>query len=203
MAPLTPALSPQRVEREEHGDLARQLVASPTSSPLPEGEGQGEGSEGRLAPTPFRRALRRASTPAERKLWSLLRSRQLAGLKVRRQHTVGPYTVDFYCHEAGLAVEVDGSIHDGPARNAADTARQLELAKNGIRVVRVTNEEVLTQPEAALARILEGLESPHPRIGSGAGSVPLPGGEGTLSSKVVPGGRGAPTSGPPSDRHRS
>lgn len=146
-------------------------IPNPTESPLPVGEGQGEGSEGRLAPKPFRRALRRASTAAERKLWSLLRDRRFSHYKIRRQHTIGPYTVDFYCHSARVVIEVDGSIHDDPARAQADTDRQLELARKGLRVVRVTNDEVLQQPEAALARILDSLESPHP--------VPLPSGEGT------------------------
>ena len=159
---------------------ASAAATSPTPSPLPEGEGQGEGD--RLSDKDFRRALRREQTPAERKLWSLLRNRRLAGHKVRRQQTVGPYTVDFYCHDAGLTVEVDGSIHGDPARADADHRRQLALAKKGLRVVRVTNEEVIHQPEAALARILDALASPHP--------VPLPPREGTSLGRAVRAGRG-------------
>ena len=54
------------------------------------------------------RALRREATDAERFLWSLLRNRQFLGLKFRRQHPLGGYIVDFYCHEARLGIELDG-----------------------------------------------------------------------------------------------
>ena len=45
-------------------------------------------------------------------LWKLLRNRQLLGLKFRRQHQFGDYVVDFYCHEAQLVIECDGSVHE-------------------------------------------------------------------------------------------
>ena len=54
------------------------------------------------------RALRQASTDAERALWYRLRDRRLAGHKFRRQHPVGPYFADFACVEAGLVIELDG-----------------------------------------------------------------------------------------------
>jgi very-short-patch-repair endonuclease len=99
----------------------------------------------------------------------LLRNRRLAGLKFRRQHSVGPYVVDFFCHGARLAVEVDGGVHDDLARAAYDAERQRMLEGSGLRVVRVSNVEVLGQPETVLARIIEAAR-PHPG--------PLPGGEG-------------------------
>ena len=58
------------------------------------------------------RELRLAQTAAEAKLWSLLRNKQLRGFKFRRQHQFGGYIADFYCHEAQLVVECDGSVHD-------------------------------------------------------------------------------------------
>ena len=143
----------------------------PRASPLPLGEGQGEGANKPLSDQDFRRALRKEATPAEKRLWSLLRDRRFADHKFRRQHTIGPYTVDFYCHSLELVIEVDGSIHDDPARAESDTRRQLELEAQGIRVVRVSNEDVLRQPEAALAIIEQAMSAPHP--------VPLPTGEGT------------------------
>ena len=59
----------------------------------------------------FRRRLRHEQTDTERKFWSLLRSRQLAAYKFRRQHPIGPYIVDFCCLEKRLIVELDGGQH--------------------------------------------------------------------------------------------
>jgi very-short-patch-repair endonuclease len=67
------------------------------------------------------RDLRRASTPPEDLLWLALRNAQIGGMKFRRQHPIGPYVADFYCHAAGLVVEVDGVSHDDKA--AQDTAK--------------------------------------------------------------------------------
>ncbi|WP_412060939.1 endonuclease domain-containing protein [Rubrivirga sp. IMCC45206] len=126
----------------------------------------------RLAGKDFRRALRRSSTAAERRLWSVLRGRRLDGLKFRRQHPVGPYVLDFYCRGAGLAVELDGSIHDGPGRAVYDDARTVSLNAKGIRVVRFSNEQVRDQLDIVAAAIqAEAARPPHP--------VPLPVGEGT------------------------
>ena len=57
------------------------------------------------------RELRKEMTPAEKKLWQVLRGNQLDGIYFRRQHPVGTYTLDFYCPQIGLAVEVDGGQH--------------------------------------------------------------------------------------------
>ena len=58
-----------------------------------------------------RRRLRKNTTDAEQKVWSILRSRQMVGLKFLRQYSVGPYILDFYCPERRLAIEVDGGQH--------------------------------------------------------------------------------------------
>ena len=50
--------------------------------------------------------MRREMTPAERKLWESLRSNRLGGFHFRRQQIIGPYFADFYCHEAGLIIEI-------------------------------------------------------------------------------------------------
>ena len=62
-----------------------------------------------------RRRLRNAATPAERALWLMLKGRQLGGRKFRRQHSIGPYIVDFYCPGERLIVELDGAVPDDPA----------------------------------------------------------------------------------------
>ena len=77
-------------------------------------------------------------------MWQALRRGQLDGLLFRRQHPVGPYVLDFYCPVARLAVEVDGSAHDGAVQAAHDTRRDLWLADHGIRVMRIPAREVLS-----------------------------------------------------------
>lgn len=57
------------------------------------------------------RELRREMTPAERLLWARLRANRLQGFHFRRQQIIEPYIVDFYCHQAGLIIEVDGDVH--------------------------------------------------------------------------------------------
>jgi very-short-patch-repair endonuclease len=57
------------------------------------------------------RELRHPQTPAEQKLWSRLRNRQLNGFKFRRQHPIDRFIIDFYCDEAKLCIEVDGDSH--------------------------------------------------------------------------------------------
>ena len=85
--------------------------------------------------------LRRTSTQPERLLWLALRNGQVGGLKFRRQHSIGPYVVDFYCHSAKLVVEVDGMSHDDKARQ--DAARTDHIESQGLRILRVTNEDVM------------------------------------------------------------
>jgi very-short-patch-repair endonuclease len=66
--------------------------------------------------------LRRHSTIPERILWGMIRGGRLGGLKFRRQHPIGPFFADYYCHEAKLIVELDGMSHD--SRGEADRRRE-------------------------------------------------------------------------------
>jgi very-short-patch-repair endonuclease len=116
----------------------------------------------RLDPLEFRRALRRRSTPAERVLWSLVRNRRLCGRKFRRQHPVGPFTLDFYCPAEALAIELDGPIHDDPRRAEYDARRAAALNARGIRVLHVPNRVLLDRPEAAAAWIAAHFRLPLP-----------------------------------------
>ena len=59
----------------------------------------------------FAKSMRHAATDAENLLWQLLRAKRFMELKFRRQHVIKPYIVDFYCHELGLVIELDGSQH--------------------------------------------------------------------------------------------
>jgi very-short-patch-repair endonuclease len=97
------------------------------------------------------RALRRESTPPEQLLWLALRNGQIGGMKFRRQHPIGPYVVDFYCHGAGLVVEVDGLSHDDKLRQ--DKQRSAYIDGQGLRVLRVTNNDVMRDLDAVTREI--------------------------------------------------
>ena len=84
-------------------------------------------------------------------LWAALRKNQLAGLHFRRQQIIDGFIVDFYCHAAGLVIEVDGSVH--AKQTAYDAERDRILAARGLRVLRVGNAEVLQDCPAVLAQI--------------------------------------------------
>src|SRR5688572_31058233 len=95
-----------------------------------------------------RRGLRTRGTPAEAVLWKMLQRRQLHVRRFRRQHSAGPYILDFYCASERLAVELDGEPHFEPARREYDLARTAFLRKAGIRVIRFENRFVREAPEA-------------------------------------------------------
>ena len=89
------------------------------------------------------RTLRRQMTLPEVVLWQALRQGNLAGLRFRRQHPIGPYILDFYCAAARLAVEVDGMAHDAAAGTQHDERRDAWLAERGVKVLRVVAADVL------------------------------------------------------------
>ncbi|WP_242023015.1 type ISP restriction/modification enzyme [Pseudanabaena mucicola] len=84
--------------------------------------------------------LRQKQTPAEQMLWQCLRANQLHGAKFRRQHNIGQYIVDFYCHAAKLVIELDGGIHE--LQKDRDSDRDAYLKANGLQVLRFPNEEI-------------------------------------------------------------
>ena len=109
------------------------------------------------------RQLRRRSTDAERKLWSILRNRQLARYKFRRQVPIGNYIVDFVCFEKKIVVELDGGQHQAKIEYDNDRTRWLQSA--GFRVIRFWNNEVLRETDGVLQAILimlKGENSPSP-----------------------------------------
>ena len=97
------------------------------------------------------RELRSEQTPAEQRLWSRLRQRQLLNLRFRRQHPVGTYIVDFYCPARNLVVEVDGDSHADKEEYDAERTEWLE--SQGYRVIRFTNREVENELDAVLEEI--------------------------------------------------
>ncbi len=101
--------------------------------------------------TEFARQLRATGPIPERVLWNVLRNRQVAGLRFRRQVPVGPYCVDFICSSAKLVVELDGMSHERRQRH--DAERTEYLNEQGLRVFRVTNDEVLDDVESVAIAI--------------------------------------------------
>jgi len=99
-------------------------------------------------------------TPAEKKLWDALRGRCLAGLKFRRQPPYGQFILDAFCVEYQLEVEVDGDVHDDLAQAARDAERTKFLKEHGIRVLRVSNEEVENNLRDVLRRIVDATRTP-------------------------------------------
>jgi very-short-patch-repair endonuclease len=89
------------------------------------------------------RRLRRTATPAEQRLWFELRRRPIAGTHFRRQTPMGPFIVDFVCHGARLAVELDGGAHLAPDAALRDVEKQAWVEGRGYRVLRFSNEAVL------------------------------------------------------------
>jgi very-short-patch-repair endonuclease len=100
-----------------------------------------------------RRELRNNLTSAEASLWTYLQRSQLAGRKFRRQHSVGPYIVDFYCPAEKLVVELDGAGHYDVVCNARDIHRTQYLEAQGLRVLRFENKDFWSHPESVLAAI--------------------------------------------------
>ena len=99
------------------------------------------------------REHRNNPTHAEEILWNYLKTKPF-GIKFRRQHPYSIYILDFYCHSLKLVIEVDGSIHNLEEVKDNDIERQRLLEKDGLRVVRLTNDELIHTYE----KIIENLD---------------------------------------------
>jgi very-short-patch-repair endonuclease len=112
----------------------------------------------------FARKLRKHQTDAEKLLWSIFRSRQLLGLKFRRQHSIGPYILDFYCHNYRLCIELDGGQHYTKAGEQGDEDRAVFLAKRGVHILRFSNLDILKNLEGVLLTVVEEVTSLTPTL---------------------------------------
>ena len=104
------------------------------------------------------RYLRKNQTNAERKLWSLLRNRQLAKVKFRRQFPVDIYILDFYSLEYKLGIEADGGQHYSDKGKVKDELRTGKLARHGIQILRFSDLDILNNIEGVYAVILKTIE---------------------------------------------
>jgi very-short-patch-repair endonuclease len=105
------------------------------------------------------RELRRETTLPENILWQHLR-RNTLGVRFRRQHPVGPYVLDFFCYKLNLCIELDGEVHQAPQANEKDYIRTDFLNRQGITVLRFSNDVVLKNTKAIIQTISNYAERP-------------------------------------------
>ena len=110
------------------------------------------------------RTLRKKRTWAEKLVWSWLRDRRFSAYKFRRGHPIGPYFLDFFCFEAMLSIELDGSGHGFPEQQAHDWERTRFLASQGIKELRFWNSRLRRDKRAIRETIWRELQAraPHP-----------------------------------------
>ena len=99
------------------------------------------------------RQLRHASNDAEKRFWYHLRRFPMQGSHFRRQVPIGPYVVDFACMAAHLIIELDGSQHNEPRNKQRDDVRTRWLEKEGFRVIRVWNNEIINNLDGVMEKI--------------------------------------------------
>ena len=104
-----------------------------------------------------RKELRKVGTAAEAVLWKYLQKRQLLSKKFRRQESIGPYIVDFYCPECRVIVELDGDPHDEIVVAEYDAERTKFLEQYGMKLIRFENRVLFENPEAVLETIRQAL----------------------------------------------
>ncbi len=100
--------------------------------------------------------LRQSQTEAEKGFRTLIRNKKINGLQFRRQHPLGYYMADFYCHEKRLVIELDGEIHDTNEQAKRDNERTILMNRSNITVIRFRNEEVLNDSKLVIKKIKNG-----------------------------------------------
>jgi very-short-patch-repair endonuclease len=115
------------------------------------------------------REMRSEPNDAESSVWKGLRAKRLRGFKFRRQHPIGVYIVDLYCHAAMLVIEFDGSTHLG--KETYDATRQSWLESQGLLVIRFGNRELDDGIDGFLEIVWRHCVA---RTGSTRGTAPLP-----------------------------
>jgi very-short-patch-repair endonuclease len=141
-------------------------------------------------------------SPPERLLWDRLRAGRLDGHKFRRQHPLGPYAADFYCHAAGLVVEVDGLNHLFNLEE--DARRDAWMRERGLRVLRLSAKRVLVDVEEAVELIrdvLREVKAPSPGLAEPRPPSPAQAGEGLGADRTS--SRASSTTPSPGASHHS
>lgn len=94
--------------------------------------------------------MRHSATDAEHLMWQFLRAKRFMNLKFRRQHVIQPYIVDFYCHEIGLVIELDGGQHNTEDVRTYDVERTQFLEVLGLTVLQYWNDDALSRTDVLL-----------------------------------------------------
>lgn len=97
--------------------------------------------------------MRYAPTEAEQKVWEILRAEPYLKYRFRRQHPIARYIADFYSHSLKLVIEIDGSIHDVAEQKEYDAFRDEDMLAMEIKVLRLTNAEVMNASQEAIRKI--------------------------------------------------
>ena len=106
--------------------------------------------------TTIRKELRNGSTAAESTLWLSLKGRQVEGMRWRRQFSVGPYILDFYCPQLRMCIELDGAQHYTMQGGENDLLREEWLLReHGIRTIRFENKDIFINHEGVIEYIRE------------------------------------------------
>jgi very-short-patch-repair endonuclease len=167
----SPRSRPARVDPPPLEGGGGELVPPPSA-----GEGQPRSGRERDRKQLLReraKSMRSQPTPAEHRLWQILRAKRLAGFKFKRQLPIDHYIVDFACPAQRLIVEVDGGQH---SQSASDNLRDSYLHAQGFRVLRIWNNEIFENEEGVLTSILDALQAPLPARLRRASPPPLKGG---------------------------
>ena len=106
----------------------------------------------------IRHKLRKGMTKAETILWTVLKGSAL-GVKFRRQASIGPFVVDFYCPILKLAIEVDGPTHyETCEAETYDLKRSAFLRAKGTVLFRCTNNDVYENLSGVITGILDSVK---------------------------------------------
>ena len=119
------------------------------------------------SPNTFEKArlLRNNMTEAEKIIWDKLKNRNVFKARFRRQHPIGIFIADFYCHECKLAIEIDGEIHLKNEVIEYDDGRSHDIEKYGIKILIFTNNEVFTGLNNIIEKILRAIADFEPPLG--------------------------------------
>ena len=187
---------PDRVERPTSGLPVREITREdgwcdesghvwynkhfrlrPKSSPPLGGGARGGAVAKRYYPennTLLAKQLRKNATDAEKKLWYRIRSKQIHGVKFRRQQPIGPYIADFVCQSHKLIIELDGGQHNEDAHKKADDHRDTFFKEEGYHVLRFWNHEVFKNMDGVLESIALTLNSLNTRENPSSDLLSIP-----------------------------
>jgi len=110
---------------------------------------------------PLARALRKKMTDAEKLFWSRVNRKQLFGYQFYRQRIIADYIVDFYCHAAGLVIEIDDGKHYYGKVQESDKIRDKFLVDLGLKVLRFSDIDILQNIDGALEQVCFNLNPPE------------------------------------------